>query len=464
MKTKENGTMEHLADNYNYDAAEAWETQSPLSRNYADKFLLFSHGKGVWLWDTAGNKYLDFGSGIAVNSFGHGRADFARIVAEQMRKVVHVSNLYSTPETMGFARAIVASSPRSADQPYREISPEDWQSGKRGPYFKAVHLGNSGTEANESALKYARIYQKRKLEAGKAANGTKFLAFENAFHGRTMGALSVTHSKVYREINEPLIPGVEFLPYNDINALRKHLTKDFAAVIVEPIQGEGGLTPMDPEFAAELNKLCRELDVVLIADEIQSGTGRTGVLFYSQSCGLEPDIITLAKPLAGGLPLSATLLVPKIADAIQPGDHGTTFGGNPVACALATHVWGQVSTLEFLIKVAERGSWLEKGLKKLRRKHKWLGKLKGAGMLRGIEVNLPPQPVPAGTKAARLQPADPAFMVKVVEACRKQGLMVLRSGRNVIRIAPPLIIGKSDMNKGFALLDQALSTLEGVQA
>ena len=214
---------------------------------------------------------------------------------------------------------------------------------------------------------------------------------------------------------------------------------------------------MTPEFAAELNQLCRELDVVLIADEIQSGTGRTGAIFYSQSCGLEPDIITLAKPLAGGLPLSATLLVPKIADAIQPGDHGTTFGGNPVASALASHIWQEITSLEFLIKVAERSSWLEKGLKKMRRKHKWLGRLKGAGMLRGIEISIPNN---GSAKPIKGQSADPAFMVKVIEACRQNGLIILRSGKNVLRIAPPLIISKTELNKGFVLLDAALTSLE----
>jgi acetylornithine/N-succinyldiaminopimelate aminotransferase len=438
----------------NYNDGAAFETQSPLSRNYADQFLIFDHGKGVWLWDAAGNKYLDFGSGIAVNSFGHGRTDFAKIVAEQMKKVVHVSNLYSTVQTMDLARRLVASSPRAKDQPYRAVDPAEWQKGVRGPYFKAVHLGNSGTEANEGALKYARIFQKRRAAAGGAPNGTRFLAFESAFHGRTMGALSVTHSKTYREINEPLIPGVEFLPFNDAAALRKTLSRDFAAVIVEPIQGEGGLTPMTPEFAAELNKLCRELDVVLIADEIQSGCGRTGTLYASQHFGLEPDIVTLAKPLAGGLPLSATLLVPKIANAVQPGDHGSTFGGNPVACALASHVWDQLSSPEFLAMVKEKGEWLAGGLLRLKRKHKWLGQLKGEGMLRGIEIN-----VPAPGKR-KLEPADAAFMPKLIEACRQQGLIVLRSGKNVLRLAPPLTISKSEMAKGFKLLDAALSSME----
>jgi acetylornithine/N-succinyldiaminopimelate aminotransferase len=437
-----------------YNDGAAFETQSPLSRNYADQFLLFDHGKGVWLWDAAGNKYLDFGSGIAVNSFGHGRPDFAKVVAGQMKKVVHVSNLYSTVQTMDLARRLVAASPLSKDQPYRAVDPAEWQKGVRGPYFKAVHLGNSGTEANEGALKYARIFQKRRAASGGAPNGTRFLAFESAFHGRTMGALSVTHSKIYREINEPLIPGVEFLPFNDIETLRKTLTRDFAAVIVEPIQGEGGLTPMTPEFATALNKLCRELDVVLIADEIQTGCGRTGALFASQHFGLEPDIVTMAKPIAGGLPLSATLLVAKIADAIQPGDHGTTFGGNPVACALGSHVWDLITAPSFLPMVQEKAAWLETGLLRLKRKHKWLGQLKGVGMLRGVEVNLP---APGKRK---FEPADATFMPKLIEACRQQGLIVLRSGKNVLRLAPPLTMTKSEMAKGFKLLDAALGTLE----
>jgi acetylornithine/N-succinyldiaminopimelate aminotransferase len=215
---------------------------------------------------------------------------------------------------------------------------------------------------------------------------------------------------------------------------------------------------MSPAFAAELNRLCRELDVVLIADEIQSGTGRTGTLFASQHFGLEPDIVTLAKPLAGGLPLSATLVVPKIANVIQPGDHGTTFGGNPVASALGAHVWDMVSDPQFLAMVREKGEWLEAGLLKLRRKHKWLGNLKGVGMLRGIEVNIP---APGKRK---FEPADAAFMPKVVEACRQQGLIVLRSGKNVLRLAPPLVISKADLAKGFKLLDAALTTLEKAQS
>ncbi len=438
----------------NYQAPEAYITKTPLTRNYADQFLIFDHGKGVWLWDITGNKYLDFGSGIAVNSFGHGRADFAKIVSDQMKRVVHVSNLYSTAETMNLARRLVASSPRAKDQPFPSISAEEWTAGQRGPYFSAVHLGNSGTEANEGALKYARIYQKRRAAAGGTPNGTKFLAFENAFHGRTMGALSVTHSQVYREINEPLIPGVEFLPFNDLAALKKTLSRDFAAVIIEPIQGEGGLTPISTEFAAELNRLCRELDVVLIADEIQSGCGRTGTLFASQHFGLEPDIITLAKPLAGGLPLSATLVVPKIANVIQPGDHGTTFGGNPVASALACHVWDLINAPGFLAMLQEKNQWLEAGLLKLKRKYKWLGPLKGAGLLRGVEISIPAK----GKR--RFEPADSAYMPKVVEACRLQGLIVLRSGKNTLRLAPPLVISQSEMAKGLKLLDLALKSLE----
>ena len=435
-----------------FSKPEIFEEKPPIARNYGDRFLVFDHGKGVWLWDRGGNKYLDFGSGIAVNSFGHGRSDFARIVSTQMKRVVHVSNLYSTPQTINLVRKLIGSSPLSKHQPYHPV-----EKGGTGPYFKSVHLGNSGSEANESALKYARIYSKRKANP----NGTKFLAFESAFHGRTMGALSVTHNKTYREPSDPLIPGVEFLPFNDVEALRKTLDSSFAAVIVEPIQGEGGLTPMTLEFAAELNKLCRLHDVVLIADEIQTGIGRTGKLYGSEWFGLEPDIVNLAKPLAAGLPLSATMLTPKIADIVQPGDHGSTFGGGPVTCALAGHVWDMITAPAFLPMINEKSAWLERGLEALRKDHKWLGELRGKGMLRGVVVNIPESGgLPGDTSPKPGEAADPAFMVALIEAVRKSGLIVLRSGKNVLRLAPPLIINEQQLRHGFELLDKVLTTVE----
>ena len=262
-----------LRDGYAYDP--------PYPKNYATELLVIEEGDGVYLKDSAGRTYLDFGSGIAVNALGYGREDIAEIVSRQMKKLVHMSNLYATRPALELAEKIVA-----------------------GGNFAAVHFGNSGTEANEAALKYARLYAYRK----KGPEHHKLLAFKGAFHGRTMGALSCTPTAAYRDPFEPLVPGCEFAPFNDSKALEETLDGSFAAVIVEVVQGEGGLAVMTEDFAKALNTLCAKHDVILIADEVQTGLGRTGSFYASEGVGLSPDIITLAKPLAGGLPLSATLL------------------------------------------------------------------------------------------------------------------------------------------------------------
>jgi acetylornithine/N-succinyldiaminopimelate aminotransferase len=331
----------------------------------------------------------------------------------------------------------VASSPLTKDQPYRNEKPAG--------YFAGVHLGNSGSEANETAIKYARIYASRKP----VPNGTKILAFKNSFHGRTMGALSCTWTEKYRLPSGPLVPGVEFIEFNDITALETILSTDFCAVIVEPIQGEGGLCPMAPGFAKKLNELCRKLDVCLIADEIQTGLGRTGTLFASQALGLEPDIVSLAKPLAGGLPASATLVVPKIHEAIHAGDHGGTFGGNPVACALANVVWDEVTNPAFLGKVNELSTQIRRGIDQLREKHPSIGPERGKGMLIGVEI--------LGSDGKAASPDD---LARLVVNAREEGLIVLRSGVNVLRMAPPLTISAKDADEGIKRLSRALSRFE----
>lgn len=409
----------------------AYIKNPPFTRNYADRFLVFEKGKGTWLWDREGKKYLDLASGIAVNSFGHGRSDFARIISRQMKTLAHTSNLYTTEATLEFARRLVLSSPLATDQP--------WNKDRHPGYFGGVHLGNSGSEANETALKYARIYGKRKENP----NGFKILAFQNSFHGRTMGALSCTWTAKYREPSEPLVPGVTFLPFNDVQALRDTLSREFCAVIVEPIQGEGGLMPMTADFARELNTLCRKLDVVLIADEIQCGMGRTGTLFASEALGLEPDIITLAKPLAGGLPASATLVRPRINDIIHPGDHGSTFGGNPVAAALGSAVWDLVTQPDFLAEVQATGTRFREYLGPLRETWPWIGALRGKGMLIGLEINKPAHPH---------LPADGDDMVRLIGCMLDAGVIVLRSGQNVLRLAPVLQLSAKDLQEAYARL------------
>ena len=397
--------------------------EPPLPRQYGTELLVLKEGKGVYLWDVQGNKYLDFGSGIAVNALGYGREDIARIASDQMRRIVHTSNLYTTEPTLTLASKLIASGP-----------------------FQAVHFGNSGTEANETALKYARLYARRKRGEGHHA----LLTFSHAFHGRTLGALSVTPTEAYREPFEPLLPGVEVCPYNDVEALKKTVDERFSGIIVEVVQGEGGLEVMSREFAQALNELRDIFDLVLIADEVQTGLGRTGYLYASEAVGLLPDIITLAKPLAGGLPLSATLIPEKINSLLKVGDHGTTFGGGPVTTAVASYLWDTVSNPDFHKEVREKGEFLEAELESLRKE--WssgallLSRVRGLGLLRGLEVE-----VEKGDMGE--------WMKKILQAARKEGVLVLRSGKNVIRIAPPLVISREEIREGIEKLRRALQSV-----
>ena len=274
-----------------------------LPAQYAAELLVMRSGDGVRLEDTAGKRYLDFAGGIAVNALGYGREDLARAAYEQMLRLPHISNVYASEPTLELARRLRASG--------------DWA---------AVFFGNSGSEANEAALKYARLYALRT----KGPDHHRILCFSGAFHGRTMGAISCTPTAKYQDPFVPLVPGVAVAPYNDEAALERALDGGFAAVIVEVVQGEGGLSVMSPGFAAALNRLCQKHDALLIADEVQTGLCRTGDLFASRGVGLEPDMVTLAKPLAGGLPLSAVLIPEKVNRLIHYGEHGTTFGGGPV--------------------------------------------------------------------------------------------------------------------------------------
>lgn len=397
--------------------------EPPLPKQYGTELLVLKEGKGVYLWDVQGNKYLDFGSGIAVNAMGYGVEDIARIAADQMRKIVHTSNLYTTEPTLTLASKLIASGS-----------------------FQAVHFGNSGTEANETALKYARLYAKRKRGEGHHT----LLTFSHAFHGRTLGALSVTHTEAYREPFEPLLPGVEVCPYNDVEALRKIVDDRFAGIIVEVVQGEGGLEVMRGEFAQALNELRDAFDLILIADEVQTGLGRTGYLYASEGVGLKPDIITLAKPLAGGLPLSATLIPEKINSLLRVGDHGTTFGGGPVTTAVASYLWDTVSSPEFLKEVREKGEFLEGELEALRKECSTgslrLSQVRGMGLLRGLEVE-----IPTGDMGE--------WMKRILQAARKEGVLVLRSGKNVIRVAPPLVISREEIKEGIDKLRRALKAV-----
>ncbi len=387
----------------------------PFPKNYADEFLVLDHGKGTEVWDIAGNRYLDFTGGIAVNALGHGRKDLAQIARKQMEKLTHVSNLYTTQPALELAAKLVGTG-----------------------NFGAVHFGNSGTEANEAALKYARVYALRT----KGEGHHKFLSFTGAFHGRTLGSLSLTFTEKYQKPYSPLIPGCEVAAYNDVKALAV-LDASYAAVLIEPLQGEGGLDKISPDFAQALQETCRKHDILIIADEIQGGYGRTGTFLACQQLGLTPDIVTLAKPMAGGLPLSATLIPAKVNDLVHVGDHGSTFGGGPVTTAVANKVFDLIADPAFLAKVATRGRQFERLLKGLKKEFSFAAEVKGMGLLRGLRLKCPP------TKTA--------LIGEVVAACQTHGLLILRAGTDVLRFAPPLTVTKKELDEAVGILGLVLA-------
>ena len=387
----------------------------PFPRNYASELLQLERGHGVELQDAAGNTYLDLGAGIAVNALGYGRDDLAEIAARQMRKLIHVSNLYASAPTIELAALLI------------EVT-----RGRVGD-FAAVQFGNSGAEANEAALKYARLYAHRTRGPGHH----KILSMSNAFHGRTMGALSATPNRKYTEPFEPLVPDMLSSEFNDCGQLEALLNDSFAGVIVEVVQGEGGLRMMTPQFAAKLNELCARYDIMLIADEVQTCLGRTGPLFASELVGLKPDILTFAKPLAAGLPLSATMVPAKLNEVLHPGDHGTTFGGGPVTTSVAAHVVRTIADASFLEQVAERSAELTMLLDEIVASSDEVTERRGIGMLQGLAIRA----------------EDPnARVAQIMDACREKGVLLLRSSSDVIRIAPPLVIGSRDLVRGMEIL------------
>jgi len=386
----------------------------PFPRCFSEELLVVEKGEGVYLEDKAGKRYLDFAGGIAVNALGYGREDLAEIVARQMKKLPHISNLFTTEPALELGRKMIK---RSA--------------------FQEVQFLNSGSEANESALKFARLY----------SFCHNLLCFNNAFHGRTLGALSVTPTAKYQEPFAPLIPGTKAIDFNDCKALAATLDSSYAAVITETIQREGSLEAMTPDFAATLNRLCRELDVLLIVDEVQTGLSRTGTFFAFEGVGLEPDLVTLAKPLAGGLPLSAVLIPEKINNLIHLGEHGTTFGGGPVTTAVASKIWDLLSEEDFIASVAEKGEYFKGLLGKLSSRFAFLGEVRGRGLLLGLEV-----------VSSSENGQDP--LPGLLEELRNKGLLVLRSGKSFLRFAPPLIISREEIALGVDLMEEVFLNIK----
>jgi len=397
----------------NADEVKALESRYVL-QTYARAPFVLERGEGVRLYDTEGRSYLDFGSGIAVNALGYGDKDVLAAISEQMQRLMHISNLYYSEPQVRLARMLVESS-----------------------FADKVYFCNSGTEAVEAAIKFARKCAK---DTG-CSERIEFVAFSGAFHGRTMGSLALTPRSHYQDPYRPLMPGAQFATFNDLASAEALVSSSTCAVIVEPVQGEGGIHPADPAFLRGLRALCDRSGALLIFDEVQCGLGRTGHLWAHQPYGVTPDIMTLAKPLGGGLPMGATLVTQRVADVLGPGDHGSTFAANPVICAAAQVVVGKVSDDGFLQRVRESGQYLGKRLGDLQETRDDIVAIRGRGLMWGIELT--------------------REVAAVLSACQERGLLTLSAGPNVLRLLPPLTVQRPDLDEGVSIIEEALSVAAG---
>ena len=391
--------------------AEPASKPSALFQNYGRAEVSFVRGKGVYLYDTQGRAYLDAFAGVAVSTLGHGHAALTQAISTQAANLLHCSNYYTVPQQEDLARILV-----DAAFPGR------------------VLFCNSGTEANEAAYKLLRLWGN--LQHG--GRKTRIISFLNGFHGRTMGSLSVTANPKYREPFAPLAP-CEFLPYGDVPALEATFAQgdnqgnDIAGVFIEPIQGEGGVIVPPAGFLKRLRELCTQHQALLVMDEIQTGFARSGKLFCHQHEGVVPDIMTMAKGLGGGVPIGAILAVEAVASLMKPGMHGTTFGGNPLACAAGLAVMNEVVQPNFIANVVARGEQLKAGLITLMGDS---SKVRGRGLLVGVQLAY-----------------DPSILV---QAAREEGLIVGPSGNQTLRIAPPLIINAAQIDELLTKLGAAI--------
>ena len=370
-------------------------------------------GKGARLFDKEGRAYLDFAAGIAVNGFGYGDRTIMRAIREQAGKLIHASNLFHTEPASALAERLVALA-----------------------FPSKVFFCNSGTEAWEGALKFAR-------RIGREAGRFEYVCFERSFHGRTMGALSTTWTAKYREPFEPLVPGVRFVPWGDLAAVDAATGEKTAAVLLEPVQGEGGVRPATPEFLQEVAKVARSKGALLGFDEVQCGLGRTGKMFAYEHAGVVPDILTLAKPLAGGLPMGAILLKDEWADRLHVGDHGSTFGGNPVAAAAALAVLDRLTADGFVESIAQRGEFLIRSLRKLKKRYpRAIAEVRGLGLMVGVEFHGDAGPV--------------------VKGLRERDVLATKAGDKVLRLLPPLVVTRADIKAFLAALEAVLEGGGGV--
>jgi acetylornithine/N-succinyldiaminopimelate aminotransferase len=386
---------------------------SALLPNYARADLAFERGEGAWLWTVDGRRFLDFGSGIATASLGHAHPHLVKAIAEQAAKVMHTSNLYRIPQAERLAQRLVDAT-----------------------FADSVFFCNSGAEANEGMIKMMR---RAMSDAGKPER-YRFICFEGAFHGRTLATLAATGNAHYLEGFGPAVDGFDHVPFNNMNAVRAAIGPNTCGVIVEPIQGEGGIRPAEMQFLRDLRAVCDEYGIILGMDEVQTGMGRTGKLFAHEWAGITPDVMSSAKGLGGGFPLGAVLAKEQFAKALKPGTHGTTFGGNPLACAAGNAVLDVILEPGFLEGVQRKGNRLRGHLERIAAEFPGLFvEVRGLGLLLGMKCAIPQGQVQA--------------------ACVAEGLLPITAGENVLRLAPPLVITDAEIEEAAGMLRRAAARL-----
>ncbi|MDD3753185.1 MAG: acetylornithine transaminase [Methanobacterium sp.] len=377
-----------------------------VMQTYGRQPLALKKGKGAVVWDVEGVPYIDCVAGIAVNNVGHAHPRVAEAISKQAHKLIHTSNIYYTEEQVRLAKQLV------------EIS----------PHQKAFFC-NSGAEANEGAIKLARKF------TGKG----DIIAMENSFHGRTITTITATGQHKYKKGFGPLPPGFNHVPYGDLEAVGDAITEKTAAVLVEPVQGEGGIIIPPQGYLDELKKICHENDVLLIFDEVQTGFGRTGEMFASQTFKVTPDITTLAKAIAGGFPMGAILASAEVGSAFEPGDHAATFGGGPLACAAGLASIQTIQEEGLVVKSRENGIYFQNELKELFQEHGRVEDVRGVGLMLGIEMDMP--------------------CTQMVDTMRHQGVLVNCTAENVLRLVPPLVITREQLDNVTNHLDEVIGRL-----
>lgn len=369
-------------------------------------------GEGAWVWDAEGNKYLDFVAGLAVNSLGHCHPKVVEAIREQAGALMHVSNLYWIEPQVRLAKLLAENS-----------------------VLDRVFFCNSGAEAIEGAIKLARKYARKYMGPDKY----EIITMDKSFHGRTLAAIAATAQPKYQKDLDPLPEGFKYVPFNDFAALEQAVSPHTCAVMLEPVQGEGGVNVADYDYLQKVKQLCEDRHLLLIFDEIQCGLGRTGKLFAYEHYGMEPDIMTLAKALAGGFPMGALLAREKVAGCFQPGDHASTFGGNPLAAAAGCAAVSVLADPDFLADTAEKGRYFAEKLSRLQEKYAFISDIRGKGLILGLGITVDGKPI--------------------VDMCQAEGLLINCVGSNVLRFIPPLVISREDIDIAAELLDKAMSRI-----